>query len=66
MKSIVFESNIFFYNSLQIPISLSLISKNDFINKYKSSDEEIDHTENKNVIVIKTRKKNNPYTIYKK
>ena len=66
LKSIVFESNIFFYNNLQIPISLSLISKNDYINKYKSSDENIDHTENKDVIVIKTgKKKSIPITFIK-
>ena len=57
LKSIVFESNIFFYNNLQIPISLSLISNNNFISKYNSSDENINHAENKNKIVIKTGKK---------
>ena len=72
LKSIVFESNIFFYNNLQIPISLSLISKEDYINKYKSSDEGIDHTKNNNIIEIKTGKKKsipilfikNKYRIY--
>ena len=72
LKSIVFESNIFFFNNLQIPISLSLISNNDFINKYNSSDEEIDHKNNINKIVIKTGQKKsipipfirNKYRIY--
>ena len=54
LKSIVFESNIFFFNNLQIPISLSLISNNDFIKKYNSSDNEIDHQNNNNKITIKS------------
>ena len=64
LKSIVFESNIFFYNNLQIPISLSLISNNDFVNKYNSSDQKINHEENKNKIVIKTGMKKSIPIIY--
>ena len=54
LKSIVFESNIFFFNNLQIPISLSLISTNDFIQKYNSQDDKIDHKNNTNKIILKT------------
>ena len=52
LKSIVFESNIFFYNNLQIPISLSLISENDFINKYNSNDNNINHEKNTDKLVL--------------
>ena len=72
LKSIVFESNIFFFNNLQIPISLSLISNNDFTQKYDSSDEKIEHMQNNNKIIIKTGMKksipiayiNNKYRMY--
>ena len=52
LKSIVFESNIFFYNNLQIPISLSLISQKDFINRYNSNDNLINHEKNYDKLVI--------------
>ena len=52
LKSIVFESNIFFYNNLQIPISLSLISQRDFNNKYNSNDDLIEHENNNNKLII--------------
>ena len=52
LKSIVFESNIFFYNNLQVPISLSLISQSDFNNKYNSNDNLIDHEKNNDKIII--------------
>ena len=54
LKSIVFESNVFFFNNLQIPISLSLISNSDYSQKYNSSDNKIDHTNNNHKIIIKT------------
>ena len=52
LKSIVFESNIFFYNNLQVPISLSLISQRDFNNKYNSNDNMINHERNYDKIII--------------
>ena len=52
LKSIVFESNIFFYNNLQIPISLSFISQTDFNNKYNSNDNLIEHDKNTNKLTI--------------
>jgi hypothetical protein len=52
LKSIVFESNIFFYNNLQIPISLSLISQKDFNRKYNSNDNLINHQYNKDKLTI--------------
>ena len=54
MKSIVFESNIFIFNNLQVPISLSLISQSDFTNLYKSDEKNKNHFDNKNKIVINT------------
>ena len=68
LKSIVFESNIYFFNNLQIPISLSLISDIDYINKYNSSENQVDHIKNNNKIIIKTgAKKSLPiYYILKK
>ena len=57
MKSIVFQSNIFIFNNLQLPICLSFISVNDFHNKYNSKDENIKHYENKNKIVLNTCKR---------
>ena len=52
LKSIVFESNLFFYNNLQIPISLSFISQRDFNLKYKSNNDLINHEKNNHKIVI--------------
>ena len=57
LKSIVFESNIFFYNNLQIPISLSLISQRDFNYKYNYHDKLIDHNSNKDKIIISSGRK---------
>ena len=57
MKSIVFQSNIFVFNNLQIPICLSFISRNDFLNKYKSKDENINHSDNKDKIILNTCKR---------
>ena len=57
LKSIVFQSNIFIFNNLQIPICLSFISPNEFINKYNSKDEDINHFDNKNKIILNTCKR---------
>ena len=57
LKSIVFESNTFFYNNLQIPISLSLISQRDYNYKYNYHDKLIDHNNNKDKIIINSGRK---------
>ena len=57
MKSIVFESNIFIFNNLQIPIYLSFISPEDYINKYGGNDSNINHAENKDKYILNTCKK---------
>ena len=64
MKSITFESNIFFYNNLQIPISLSLISQKDFQEKYKSDSSSINHEKNKEKINIEPGTKKSLPLIY--
>ena len=57
LKTIVFQSNIFIFNNLQLPICLSFISIDDFHNKYNSKDENIKHFENKNKIILNTCKR---------
>ena len=57
MKSIVFQSNIIIFNNLQLPICLSFISPNDFQNKFNSKDENINHLENKDKIILNTCKR---------
>ena len=57
MKSIVFQSNVFIFNNLQLPICLSFISNSDFVNKYNSKDENINHADNKNKIILNTCKR---------
>ena len=64
MKSITFESNIFFYNNLQIPISLSLISQEDFQEKYNLNDSAINHEKNKEKIIIEPGTKKSLPLIY--
>ena len=54
LKSIVFESNIFIYNNLLVPISLSLISPTEFEQKFQSTDDKIKHLENSKKILIKS------------
>jgi hypothetical protein len=57
MKSIVFQSNVFIFNNLQIPICLSFISPNEYMSKYNSNDQNINHAENKNKIILNTSKR---------
>ena len=57
LRSIIFESNIFFYNNLEIPISLSLISQKDFIYKYNSNDNIIEHENSDKLIINSGRRK---------
>ena len=57
MKSIVFQSNVFIFNNLQIPICLSFISPNEFKSKYDSNDKKINHADNKNKIILNTSKR---------
>ena len=57
MKSIVFQSNVFIFNNLQIPICLSFIPPNEFRSKYNSNDENINHADNKNKIILNTSKR---------
>ena len=64
LKLIIFESNIFFYNNLQIPISLSLISQRDFNLQYNSNDNIIDHEKNNDKIVINSGTKKSLSLIY--
>ena len=58
MKSIVFQSNIFIFNNLEIPISLLFISPSDFHSKYNSNDDNIKHHLDKNNrIMLYSRKR---------
>ena len=57
MKSIVFQSNIFVFNNLQVPICLSFISRDDYLTKYNSKDENINHSDNKDKIILNTCKR---------
>ena len=57
MKSIVFQSNIFIFNNLQIPIYLSFISPEDYNNKYLGKDDKINHMENKDKFLLNAGKK---------
>ena len=57
MKSIVFQSNVFIFNNLQIPICLSFIPPNEFRSKYNSNDQNINHADNKNKIILNTSKR---------
>ena len=57
LKSVIFISNIYIYNNLQIPISLSLISEKDYVEKYRFNEENISFEENKNNIIINTAQK---------
>ena len=54
LKLILFESNVFFYNNLQIPITLSLISQIDYKIIYGSNESTIIHEKNKEKIIIKS------------
>ena len=63
LKSVVFISNIYIYNNLQIPISLSLISERDYVEKYHFNEDNINFKDNKNNIIINTgRKRTIPLT----
>ena len=64
LKSVEFRSNIFFYNNLPVPISLSLISEKDFISKYNSNDKNINHENNKDIIIIKPGVKHSLSLLY--
>ena len=64
IKSIVFESNIFFYNNLPVPISLSLISENDFRIKYNSNDNNINHENNKDKLILNSGAKKSLSLLY--
>ena len=64
LKSIKFGSNIFFYNNLPVPISLSLISEKDFISKYNSNDKNINHENNKDKILLKPGVKHSLSLLY--
>jgi len=57
IKSVIFQSNVFIFNNLQIPIYLSFISPDDYINKYGANDANINHLENKDKILLKTCKR---------
>ena len=57
LKSIVFISNIYIFNNLQIPISLSLISEKELVEKYHLNEENINFKNNKNNIIINTGQK---------
>ena len=57
IKSVIFQSNVFIFNNLQIPIYLSFISPDDYINKYRANDANINHLENKDKILLKTCKR---------
>ena len=54
IKNVIFESNVFIFNNLQIPIYLSFISPEDFVNKYGGKDSNINHSENKDKVLLKT------------
>ena len=57
MKSVTFESNVFIFNNLQVPINLSFVSPDDYINKYGGKDSNINHLENNNTCLLNTCKK---------
>ena len=57
MKSIVFQSNIFIFNNLQVPIYLSFISPEDYNNKYGAKDSNINHIDNKDKYLVNAGKK---------
>ena len=57
LKSVVFISNIFIYNNLQIPICLSLVSERQLIEKYHLNEEKINFQDNMNNIIINTGQK---------
>ena len=57
MKSVIFESNVFIFNNLQLPINLSFVSPDDYINKYGGKDSNINHLENNNTFLLNTCKK---------
>jgi hypothetical protein len=57
LKSVVFISNIFIYNNLQIPICLSLVSERQLIEKYHLNEEKINFKDNMNNIIINTGQK---------
>ena len=57
LKSVVFISNIFIYNNLQIPICLSLVSERQLIEKYHLNEEKINFQDNINNIIINTGQK---------
>ena len=57
IKNVIFESNVFIFNNLQIPIYLSFISPEDFVNKYGGKDSNINHSENKDKVLLNTCKK---------
>ena len=72
-KTIIFESNVFIFNNLQIPIYLSFISPDDYLNKYGGRDSNINHLKNKdNIKILNTCKKfsvpinyiSNKYRVY--
>ena len=60
-KSIVFISNIYIFNNLQIPISLSLVSEKDLIEKYHLSEENINF---KNNMIINSGQKRSIPLLY--
>ena len=56
-KSVIFISNIFIYNNLQVPICLSLVSEKELSEKYRFNENNISFSNNKNNIIINTCKK---------
>ena len=56
MKINVFQTNVFIFNNLQIPICLSFICHNKYYSKYNSNDKNINHTDNKKKIILNTSK----------
>ena len=63
-KSIVFISNIYIFNNLQIPISLSLVSEKDLIEKYHLSEENINFKNNKDNMIINSGQKRSIPLLY--
>ena len=57
IKNVIFQSNVFIFNHLQIPIYLSFISPEDYTNKYGSNDANINHLENEDKILLNTCKR---------
>ena len=51
-KTIIFQSNVFIFNNLQIPIKLLFISPDDYLNKYGGKDSNINHLENDNNTIL--------------